>query len=70
MIGISGFIELTALGIWGFELIRNMLEGKKLRENETVYISNFQPVSQSILPACQFLHSVSFFFFEKGLSYC
>jgi len=29
-IGISGFIELTALGLWGFELIRNIQAGKRM----------------------------------------
>lgn len=29
-IGVSGFIELTALALWGFELIRNMRQGAKL----------------------------------------
>ena len=30
IIGFSGFIELTALGIWGYELIRNMRAGKRV----------------------------------------
>lgn len=29
-IGVSGFIELTALGLWGFELIRNMHQGDRI----------------------------------------
>ena len=30
LIGFSGFIELTALGLWGFELIRNIQVGKRI----------------------------------------
>lgn len=29
LIGFSGFIELTALALWGYELIRNIREGKR-----------------------------------------
>lgn len=32
-IGISGFIELTALGLWGYELLRNINAGKRIRMN-------------------------------------
>lgn len=31
-IGFSGFIELTALGLWGCELIRNIQTGKRIQE--------------------------------------
>ncbi|HHV85208.1 MAG TPA: NnrS family protein [Petrimonas sp.] len=30
VIGISGFIELTALGLWGYELIKNIQAGKRM----------------------------------------
>ena len=32
-IGISGFIELTALGLWGYELIRNIRAGIRLKHS-------------------------------------
>lgn len=32
VIGVSGFIELTALGLWGYELVKNIRDGKRLRE--------------------------------------
>ncbi|MDD3658641.1 MAG: NnrS family protein, partial [Lascolabacillus sp.] len=32
-IGVSGFIELIALGLWGYEMIRNIKAGKHIRIN-------------------------------------
>lgn len=31
-IGVSGFIELTALGLWGYDLIRNIQAGKRIQK--------------------------------------
>ncbi len=31
-IGFSGFIELTALGLWGYELMRNIQAGKRIQK--------------------------------------
>lgn len=35
VIGVSGFIELTALGLWGYELVKNIQDGKRLREQQS-----------------------------------
>lgn len=35
VIGVSGFIELTALGLWGYELIKNIQAGKRLRKQQS-----------------------------------
>ena len=35
VIGVSGFIELTALGLWGYELVKNIQAGKRLREHQS-----------------------------------
>jgi hypothetical protein len=46
VMGFSGFIEVIGLGLWAFELVRNMRYGKRLEkvtERETVPYVNISP---------------------------
>jgi uncharacterized protein involved in response to NO len=43
VMGVSGFIEVIALALWGYELLANMRVGKKL-EKESSALNFFQPL--------------------------
>jgi hypothetical protein len=43
VMGVSGFIEVIALSLWGYELLANMRVGKKL-EKESSALNFFQPL--------------------------
>ena len=48
VMGISGFIEVVGLTLWGYELFANMRAGKKLRKEHGLKTDGWQPASPTI----------------------